>query len=87
MKQTFVLYSNNNKECRRRMLQSNESLRGMPMAHVAEQRMPFGRISSRNALRMSSTDTAVPIFNSIPNALEYRVEGRSREGNRVHRRW
>jgi hypothetical protein len=62
-----------------------ESLRGMPMANVAPQRMPFGRISSRNASRMSSTDTAVPIFNSTPNALEYRVGGRSREGNRVRR--
>jgi hypothetical protein len=26
------------------------------MANVAKQRMPFGRISSRNALRMSPTD-------------------------------
>ena len=67
-------------ECQRRMLQSNESLRGMPMANVAMQRMPFGRISSRNASRMSST-----IFNLTPNALKYRVEGRSREGNRVGR--
>jgi hypothetical protein len=32
-------------------------------------------------------DFEVPIFNSTPNALEYRVGDRSREGNRVrHRR-
>jgi len=53
------------------MLQSNEcplgeSLRGMPMANVAMQRMPAGRISSRNASRMLET-----ILDSLCETLEY----------------
>ena len=65
----------------------------MPEANASRGHMAVRGSAGRGQLRCEGPwlcegplDEVDSIFNSTPNALEYRVEGRSREGNRVLRR-